>query len=158
MGTLYIVGAPAGDPEDITPRALRLLGEVVLVVADDVDHAQRLLARHGLDTPLLAATNADLPLRALDGGDVHAFGDAEKELMLAKVKGYSDAELRVLALAYSEDFEGSQVDDGRAGLARIPQTDGKLTDASGRTCIVRNVAVKAGDIFSIEEKDLTSCE
>ncbi len=70
MGTLYIVGAPAGDPEDITPRALRLLGEVVLVVADDVGHARRLLAGHGLDTPLLASTNAELPLRALDSGDV----------------------------------------------------------------------------------------
>jgi 16S rRNA (cytidine1402-2'-O)-methyltransferase len=70
VGTLYIVGAPAGDPEDITPRALRILGEVVLVVADDVDHAQRLLASHGLDTPLRASTNADLSLRALEGGDV----------------------------------------------------------------------------------------
>jgi 16S rRNA (cytidine1402-2'-O)-methyltransferase len=70
MGTLYIVGAPAGDPQDITRRALRLLGEVALVIADDVDHAQRLLADHGLDTPLLASTDADLPLRALDGGDV----------------------------------------------------------------------------------------
>jgi 16S rRNA (cytidine1402-2'-O)-methyltransferase len=70
MGTLYIVGAPVGAPEDITPRARRLLGEVVLVVADDVDHAQRLLAGHGLDTPLLPSTNADLPLKALDGGDV----------------------------------------------------------------------------------------
>ena len=70
VGTLYIVGAPAGDPEDITPRALRILGEVVLVVADDVDHAQRLLAAHGLSTPLLASTNADLPPSALDDGDV----------------------------------------------------------------------------------------
>ncbi len=70
VGTLYIVGAPAGDPEDITRRALRILGEVVLVVADDVDHAQRLLAGHGLDTPLLASTNADPSLSALDGGDV----------------------------------------------------------------------------------------
>jgi 16S rRNA (cytidine1402-2'-O)-methyltransferase len=70
VGTLYIVGAPGGDPQDITPRALRILGEVVLVVADDVDRAQCLLAGYGLDTPLLASTNADLPLSALDGGDV----------------------------------------------------------------------------------------
>jgi hypothetical protein len=36
--------------------------------------------------------------------------------------------------------------------------DAKFKDASGRTCIVRNVAIKAGEIFSIEEKELTSCE
>jgi 16S rRNA (cytidine1402-2'-O)-methyltransferase len=70
VATLYIVGAPAGDPEDITPRALRILGEVVLVVAEDVDHAQRLLAAHGLDTPRLASTHADRPPSALHGGDV----------------------------------------------------------------------------------------
>jgi 16S rRNA (cytidine1402-2'-O)-methyltransferase len=70
VGTLYIVGVPAGDPEDITPRALRILGEVVLVVTEAVDHAQRLLVAHGLDTPLLASTNADLPPSALHDGDV----------------------------------------------------------------------------------------
>ena len=35
--------------------------------------------------------------------------------------------------------------------------DAKLTDVSGRTCIVRNVKIDAGEIFSIEERELTSC-
>jgi len=35
--------------------------------------------------------------------------------------------------------------------------DAKLTDVSGRTCLVRNVKVEVGQIFSIEEKELTSC-
>ena len=35
--------------------------------------------------------------------------------------------------------------------------DAKLKDVSGRTCIVRNIDVKAGQIFSIEENELTSC-
>lgn len=35
--------------------------------------------------------------------------------------------------------------------------DAKLKDVSGRTCVVRNIEVKAGEIFSIEEKELTSC-
>ena len=35
--------------------------------------------------------------------------------------------------------------------------DAKLTDVSGRTCVVRNIKLEAGEIFSIEEKDLTSC-
>jgi hypothetical protein len=28
---------------------------------------------------------------------------------------------------------------------------------TGRTCLVRNIMVEAGQSFSIEEKDLTSC-
>jgi hypothetical protein len=36
--------------------------------------------------------------------------------------------------------------------------DARLKDVTGRTCLVRNVKVEAGGIFSIEEKDLTSCD
>jgi hypothetical protein len=36
--------------------------------------------------------------------------------------------------------------------------DARLKDVSGRTCIVRNIKLEAGEIFSIEEKDLTSCD
>jgi len=35
--------------------------------------------------------------------------------------------------------------------------DAKLVDVSKRTCIVRNVTLVAGEIFSIEEKELTAC-
>jgi hypothetical protein len=35
--------------------------------------------------------------------------------------------------------------------------DAKLVDVTKRTCIVRNVKVEAGQIFSIEERELTSC-
>jgi hypothetical protein len=36
--------------------------------------------------------------------------------------------------------------------------DARLKDVSGRVCFVRNLKVGAGEIFSIEERDLTSCE
>jgi hypothetical protein len=35
--------------------------------------------------------------------------------------------------------------------------DAKLTDLDGRTCTVAGVKVEVGQIFSIDEKDLTSC-
>jgi hypothetical protein len=35
--------------------------------------------------------------------------------------------------------------------------DAQLKDVAGRTCFVRNIKLEAGEIFSIEEKDLTSC-
>jgi V8-like Glu-specific endopeptidase len=35
--------------------------------------------------------------------------------------------------------------------------DVKIVDKSGRTCVVPNIQVKAGSIFSIEEKTLKDC-
>jgi hypothetical protein len=35
--------------------------------------------------------------------------------------------------------------------------DVKLVDRSGRSCVVRNIQVKEGSVFSIEEKDLQDC-
>jgi hypothetical protein len=35
--------------------------------------------------------------------------------------------------------------------------DVKLTDLEGRTCMVHDVKVEVGQIFSIDEKDLKSC-
>lgn len=52
MGTLYVVGTPIGNLEDVSARALRVLGEVRLVVAEDTRQTRKLLARHGLRTPL----------------------------------------------------------------------------------------------------------
>ena len=36
--------------------------------------------------------------------------------------------------------------------------DAKFTDKIGRTCVVRNVELKDGAVFSIEEKELTDCK
>jgi hypothetical protein len=35
--------------------------------------------------------------------------------------------------------------------------DARLKDVSGRSCLARNLKLEAGQIFSIEEKELTSC-
>lgn len=53
-GTLFIVGTPIGNMEDITLRALRVLREVDLVAAEDTRHTGLLLARHEIKKPFVS--------------------------------------------------------------------------------------------------------
>jgi len=46
--TLYIVGTPIGNLEDLTPRAARILSEVALVAAEDTRVTRRLLNHLGI--------------------------------------------------------------------------------------------------------------
>jgi 16S rRNA (cytidine1402-2'-O)-methyltransferase len=48
LGTLFIVGTPIGNLEDLTPRAARILGEVSLVAAEDTRVSRRLLSHLGM--------------------------------------------------------------------------------------------------------------
>ena len=51
---LYVVATPIGNLEDITLRALGVLSTVDVVAAEDTRRTRVLMARHGLDRPLLS--------------------------------------------------------------------------------------------------------
>ena len=52
MPALYVIATPIGNLEDITLRALRLLGEVNLIAAEDTRTTRRLLNAYNIRTPL----------------------------------------------------------------------------------------------------------
>lgn len=54
MGTLYIVPTPVGNMEDITLRALRILKEVDLVLAEDTRTSSVLLKHYDIKNHLVA--------------------------------------------------------------------------------------------------------
>lgn len=60
---LYVVGTPIGNLEDLSARALRILGEVDAVVSEDTRTTLKLLSRHGLRKPLIAYFQHSPPRR-----------------------------------------------------------------------------------------------
>src|SRR5262249_32798960 len=74
-GRLYLVATPIGNLEDMTPRALRVLGEVALVAAENPAHTRRLLEHFGVRAQVTRLfehnERARLPdlLRRLAGGE-----------------------------------------------------------------------------------------
>jgi len=82
VGTLYLIGTPIGNLEDITIRALRILKEVALIAAEDTRRARILTQRYEIETPITSyfegnkLTKMETVLRALDAGDVALISEA----------------------------------------------------------------------------------
>lgn len=82
MSRLYVVATPIGNLEDVSARAVRILGEVGAIAAEDTRVTARLLARHSIRKPLISyrapVERRGLPrvMAALDHGDVALVSDA----------------------------------------------------------------------------------
>jgi len=105
-GTLFVVATPIGNLDDITLRALRILGGVAVIAAEDTRRTAHLLARHAIRTPTtsLHAHNESrkaptLVSRILAGDDVALVSDAGTPTVsdpgLALIRAAIDAGIRV---------------------------------------------------------------
>ncbi|HTS19248.1 MAG TPA: 16S rRNA (cytidine(1402)-2'-O)-methyltransferase [Verrucomicrobiae bacterium] len=102
-GRLFIVGTPIGNMEDITLRALRVLREADLIAAEDTRHTGLLLARHGIDKPLVS---------------YHEFNEAKRTQQLLREIGQG----RHIALV--SDAGMPTISDPGQRLIRAAITDG----------------------------------
>lgn len=80
---LYVVPTPVGNLEDITLRAIRILGEVDLILAEDTRTSSVLLKHYDIHTPLRShhkfnehETSDDLARRIAAGMHVALISDA----------------------------------------------------------------------------------
>src|SRR5215472_8674826 len=57
------------------------------------------------------------------------------------------------------DKDGTVDFDERLRITGIEsgRYDARIKDVSGRLCFARNIAIKTGEVFSIEERDLADC-
>jgi 16S rRNA (cytidine1402-2'-O)-methyltransferase len=82
VGTLYVVGTPIGNLEDVSLRALRTLREVDLIAAEDTRKTRILLQAHQISTPLTSFHEYSTPAKLrqlaerLETADVALVSDA----------------------------------------------------------------------------------
>jgi 16S rRNA (cytidine1402-2'-O)-methyltransferase len=88
MGTLYVVATPIGNLDDVTQRALAVLREAGLVLAEDTRHTRVLLDRHGIAARPLslhqhneAARTAQVLAALAEGAAVALVSDAGTPLV-----------------------------------------------------------------------------
>jgi 16S rRNA (cytidine1402-2'-O)-methyltransferase len=63
-GTLYIVSTPIGNLDDISRRAIAVLGEVDWVAAEDTRHSQRMLEQLGIRSRLISCHDHNESVRS----------------------------------------------------------------------------------------------
>ena len=83
MGKLYIVPTPIGNLKDITLRAVEVLKEVDLILAEDTRTSGKLLKTYNIDTPMQShhmhnehKTVASITSRILNGETIALISDA----------------------------------------------------------------------------------
>jgi 16S rRNA (cytidine1402-2'-O)-methyltransferase len=82
MGRLFLVATPIGNLEDMSPRAVRVLRESVLIAAEDTRHTGVLLKHFNIKTPTTSyfehnkLNKLDYILEKLSEGDVALVSDA----------------------------------------------------------------------------------
>ena len=98
MPTLYLVGTPIGNLEDITLRAIRILGEVSLIAAEDTRTTVRLLSHYNINTPMLSYHDYSSPKRIATLIDKVMEGDVAL-VSEAGMPGLSDPGFRLVRAA-----------------------------------------------------------
>jgi len=87
-GTLYVIATPIGNLEDMTHRAVRVLGEVDLVACEDTRQTRKLLDHYGISKPTISYHEhneteraAELASRLLAGASIALVSDAGMPLV-----------------------------------------------------------------------------
>jgi 16S rRNA (cytidine1402-2'-O)-methyltransferase len=98
-GTLYLVGTPIGNLEDITLRALRTLKEVDIIACEDTRQTMKLLNHYGIEKPTISYHEHNELTRAAELVVHLERGDNIAMVSDAGMPGVSDPGYRLVALA-----------------------------------------------------------
>jgi len=127
-GRLYVVATPIGNLEDITYRAVRVLGEADLIACEDTRQTRKLLDHYGIGRPTVsyhehneAERTAELMARLREGAVIALVSDAGMPLI-------SDPGFRLVRAAVAEGVRVEPV-PGPSALLPALAASGLETDA-----------------------------
>jgi 16S rRNA (cytidine1402-2'-O)-methyltransferase len=127
-GTLYLVATPIGNLEDMTPRALRVLGEVALVAAENPAHTRRLLEHFGVRAQVTRLFEHNERARLPDLLRRLAAGESVALVTDAGSPGVSDPGFPLVRAATAAGIRVESIPGPSAVIAAL-QVSGLPTDA-----------------------------
>lgn len=108
-GTLYIVGTPIGNLEDITLRALRVLKEVEVIAAESVRHSRGLCSHYGIRTKLISYNQHNQKVKGAELISRLKSGESVALVTNAGTPGVSDPGVMLSSQALEENIRVSPV-------------------------------------------------
>lgn len=102
-GTLYLVATPIGNLEDITLRAIRVLGEVNLIACEDTRHTRKLLTHYHIPTRTISYHEHNERQRAVELLARLQNGESIAVVSDAGTPGICDPGFRLAQLAINND-------------------------------------------------------
>jgi 16S rRNA (cytidine1402-2'-O)-methyltransferase len=118
-GILYVVATPIGNLDDISARAIQVLGRVARIAAEDTRHSARLLQHLDINTHLVAVHDHNeagrtqgLINQLLAGDDIALISDAGTPLI-------SDPGYRLVAAAHEAKIQVVPVVGACAAIAAL---------------------------------------
>ena len=103
-GTLYLVATPIGNLDDITLRAMKVLGDVNLIACEDTRHTRKLLTHFGINTRTISYHEHNERERAVELLERLKSGDSIAVVSDAGTPGISDPGFRLVQLAIENDI------------------------------------------------------
>ena len=117
--TLYLCATPIGNLEDMTYRAVRLLGEVELIAAEDTRHTRQLLTHFDIHTKLTSYHEHN---KLTKGPELIAYMQEGHDLVCvsdAGLPGICDPGSHLAQLAIEAGFKVTPLPGANAGLSAL---------------------------------------
>lgn len=118
-GTLYLCATPIGNLEDMTYRAVRILGEVELIAAEDTRHTRQLLTHFAIHTKLTSYHEHN---KFTKGPELIDYLHSGKDLVCvsdAGLPGICDPGSHLAELAIAHGIRVSPLPGANAGLSAL---------------------------------------
>ena len=141
MGTLFVVGTPIGNLEDLSFRAQRILSEADIIAAEDTRHTKILLDHYNINTPLTSYHKFNVRAKTDNIVDMMKRGRSVALVSDAGMPGISDPGYELIKGAIKGGIEVTPIPGPSAGITAL-SVSGLTTD---RFCFEGYLPKKKGE-------------